>query len=186
MARKHMKIFNVAHGWCHKIADTPIPHGAFYGRDSVSYWYCINKELYPLDTPTLEMYRFDTRSEEWVLLIEQSETVKIIVELATKDDWNMPIEYPKYKGIHNVANTAASMHSKSYQTIPGKTTFQELQLAHEKRHNTVLNQPNDIWESIAPMSYADKFGSKNLNSEKGQYTQNSKPYIVREDYRKYY
>ena len=90
--------------------------------------------------------------------------------------------YPKYKGIHNMANTATAMRSKSYQTIPGKTTFQELQLSHEKRHNTILNQPMDIWESIAPMSYEEKHGTKN----NGSYTNNSKPYIVRDNYKQYY
>lgn len=180
MARKHMKPFNVAHGWCHKIAGYPIPHGAFYGRDNVSYWYCINKELYPLDTPTLEIYRLNPADEEWYLLIEQSNTVKMIVERATSEDWAMPIEYPKFTGIHNVSSEV-KMVSKSYQTIPGKTTFQELQLIHENRHNNVHNQPQNIWESIAPMMYEEKVGSRRIkrpNWKKTQYTQDSKPYLV--------
>lgn len=120
MAKKHMKPFNVATGYCHKIANFPIPHGAFYGRDNVSYWYCINKELYPLDTPTLEVYRYNPKDEEWYLLIEQSETVKIIVERATKSDWKMPIEYPKFAGIHSIsANIDKTITRKKCQAIKG-------------------------------------------------------------------
>ena len=181
MARKHMKLFNVATGWCHKIADTKIPRGAFYGRDAVSYWYCINKELYPLDTPTLEVYRLNPADGEWYLLIEQSETVNKIVQYATAEDWAMPIEYPKYTGIHNVS-ACVKMVSKSYQAIPGKTTFQELQHIHETRNNNVHNQPQNIWESIAPMMYSEKCGSKTIKRprwKKSQYTADSKPYIVR-------
>lgn len=180
MARKHMKPFNVARGYCHKIEDFPIPHGCFYGRDSVSYWYCINKELYPLDTPTLEIYRLNPADGEWYLLIEQSETVKMIAEKATPEDWKMPIEYPKYKGIHSITS-GIKMVSKSYQTIPGKTCFQEMQKIHENRHNTVINQPQDIWESVAPMTYEEKCGKKTIKRprwKKTQYTLESKPYIV--------
>ena len=178
--RKHMKLFNVATGYCHKVAGFPIPKGAFYGRDSVSYWYCINKELYPIDTPTLEIYRYNEVEDEWYLLLEHSKTVEIIVASATQEDWNMPIEYPKYKGIHNISASCA-MKSKSYQTIKGESNFQKLQKAHENRFNNVHNQPQDIWESVAPMTYEEKVGTKRIKRpkwSKTQYTQNSKPYVV--------
>ena len=178
--RHHMKPFNVATGYCHKVAGFPVPRGAFYGRDKISYWYCINKELYPLDTPTLEMYRFNPADEEWYLLIEHSDTVRLIVESATKEEWDMSIEYPKFKGIHQVSSSI-KMKSQSYQKVPAPSTFKELQKIHENRHNTVLNQPMDRWESIAPMTYEEKAGKKRINRptwKKTQYTEDSKPYLI--------
>ena len=137
-----MKPFNVASGYCHKVANFRIPHGAFYGRDNVSYWYCINKELYPLDTPTLEIYRFNPADEEWYLLVEQSETVRLIVEKATPADWAMPIEYPKYTGIHVMsANMDKTITRKKCQAIKNGS----------KRYGTRMENPHAI-----PLDLAEK------------------------------
>ena len=176
MARKHMKPFNIAKGYCHKIADFPIPHGSFYGRDNVSYWYCINKKLYPLDTPTLEIYRLNPADNEWYLLIEQSDTVKMIVERATPADWDMPIEYPKYKGIHVIsANIDKTITRSKCQALKGGSQ----KFTNRSENGCAI--PLDMWESVAPMTYEEKCGTKRIKRpswKKTQYKADSKPYLV--------
>lgn len=167
-----MKTFNVAQGYCHKVANFRIPKGAFYGRDDISYWYCINKELYPLDTPTLEIYRFNPKDEEWYLLIEQSETVNTIVGCATKEDWDMPIEYPKYTGIHNIsANMDKTITRKKCQAIKNGTK----QFGNRKENPNEI--PLDLWETVAPMVYSEKVGNKTIKRPRWKKTQYiEKPY----------
>lgn len=176
MARKHMKIYNVARGYCHKIADTHIPHGAFYGRDKISYWYCINKKLYPLDTPTLEMYRLNPENNEWYLLIEQSDTVKLIVERATQAEWDMPIEESKFTGIHSIS---ANMDKTVRRTK--SHALKDASRAFWNRNENRNQLPLDMWESVAPMTYEEKVGKKRTNRprwKKTQYTLASKPYLI--------
>ena len=165
---KSMKVFNIATGYCHKIQGQPIPKGAFYGRDKVSYWYCIHKELYPLATPTLEIYRLNPEDGEWYMLIEHSSLVQLIVDRATQSDWDMPIEYPRFTGIHNMSNNMDKVNRKT-----------KVHKSHSTPNTDMI--PLDAWESVAPMSYAEKNGSKRIkrpNWSSTQYTKASKPYYV--------
>lgn len=170
--RKHMKLFNVARGYCHKIAGVAIPHGAFYGRDSKGYWYCINKTKFPIKSncPALELYRLESNGE-WVLTVEMGDTVKKIFEWATLEEWAMPIEYPKYKGLHVIS---ANM-DKTIRKTKGRA------LGRTWRHHNELEVKSDVWENAAPMTYAEYNGRKcvkNRRYEKAHYTENSKPYYT--------
>ena len=133
-----------------------VPKGALYGKDKFGYWVCIQKELYPLDTPTLELYRWNNEKMGWVLLLEQSETVAYIAQCATKFDlWNIPIEYPKYTGIHSI--------SENMDKVVRKHKIQRItsQYAFENRHRDE-QIPLDIWESVAPMMYTEKAGNRRI------------------------
>lgn len=171
-----MKRFNICTNYITKIKDMVVPKGALYGKDRFGYWVCIQKELYPLDTPTLEMYRWNNDKMGWILLLEQSETVEYIVQCATKFDlWKVPIEYPKFTGIHSIsANNDKVVRKHKIQRITSQYDYD-----HRHDHKQV---PLDIWETVAPMSYAEKAGKHTLKRTKWrkcQYTVESKPYIVK-------
>lgn len=97
-----MNKFNVAKGHVLTLHEMPIPKGAFYGKDEKSVWVCIHKELYPLEKATLELYRF--YGGEWCLTIEQSSTTAYIKACADKHKlWKIPVEYARFKGIHDIS-----------------------------------------------------------------------------------
>ena len=170
-----MNKFNICNNYITKIQDMVIPKGALYGRDKLGYWVCINKELYPLDTPTLELYRWNNAQIGCILTIEQSETVAYISQCATKFNlWNVPIEYPKFTGIHAISSTNDKVVRKhKIQRITS-------QYDHNNRHND-KQVPLDMWESVAPMTYEETAGKHTLKRPKWrkcQYTVDSKPYMV--------
>ena len=120
-----------------------VPKGALYGKDCWGTWVCIHKELYPMDTPTLELYRWNNEEMGWVLTIEHSDTVNSIVNYANKFNlWDLPIEYPKYTGIHNIsANMDKTISRRKCNTL--KRTAQR----HEKRHDHE-QVALDVWEKV--------------------------------------
>lgn len=170
-----MNKFNICKNYITKIKDMVVPKGALYGCDKYGYWVCVHKELHPLDTPTLELYRWNNAEIGWILTIEQSETVSYISQCATKFDlWKVPIEYPKFTGLHSVsANNDKVVRKHKIQRITS-------QYDHETRHNS-KQIPLDIWESVAPMMYEEKAGKHTLKRQrwnKCKYTTDSKPYVV--------
>lgn len=171
-----MNKFNICNNYITKIQGMVIPKGALYGKDKYGYWVCTQKELYPLDTPTLELYRWNNPEMDWVLTIEQSETVRYISECATKFDlWKVPIEYPKFTGVHEIAKNSSNIVRK--HKIQRITSQYDYEHRHDKEQISL-----DMWESVAPMLYEEKVGTKRIkrpNWHKTQYTPESKPYIVK-------
>ena len=170
-----MNKFNICKNYITKIQDMVVPKGALYGKDKYGYWVCINKELYPLDTPTLELYRWNNAQMGWILTVEQSETVRYISECATKFNlWKIAIEYPKLTGLHSISATNDKVIRKhKVQRITS-------QYDHTNRHND-RQIPLDMWESVAPMMYEEKAGKHTIKRPKWrkcQYTVASKPYVV--------
>ena len=119
-----MNKFNMCKNYITKLYGMPVPKGAFYGKDKYGIWVVIKKEKYDYDVPTLELYRWNNETTGWVLTIERSETVNYICHCADRFDlWNIPVEFPKYTGLHTISarmnqNPYASTR-KSYKTVSG-------------------------------------------------------------------
>ena len=138
-----MNKFNLCSNYITKLHDMTIPKGALYGKDRWGTWVCIHKELYPLDTPTLELYRWNNEELDWVLTIEQSETVQYITNCATRFNlWNVPIEYPKFTGIHSISRNMDKTISRSK-----RSTLKAASQRYENRHDN-KQLALDTWEKV--------------------------------------
>lgn len=136
-----MNKFNVARGYVLSLNGMNVPKGAFYGRDGHGIWVCMKKELYPLETPTLELYRWNNGG--WCLTIEQSATTAYIKACADKNNlWKIPVEYPRFKGLHTIS-------AQMDKTITKKKS-QSLKQGRKERRN--------IYE--VPLDYAEKVLSR--------------------------
>lgn len=137
-----MKRFNICNIYHAKFYGMIIPRNAWYGQDKTSLWVCIHKELYPLATPTLELYRFSEKYG-WVLLQEQSETVNFIKQTADRHNlWGVPVEYPKFTGIHKISANMDKTITRSK-----KTPFKQANKNQEQRHDNEMI-PLDRWEKM--------------------------------------
>ena len=138
-----MNKFNMCKNYITKLHDMTIPKGALYGKDRWGVWVCIHKELYPLDTPTLELYRWNNEEMGWVLTIEQSDTVRYIADCATRFNlWNVPIEYPKFTGIHSIS---ANMDKTISRSKRGSLKAGAQRYANRHNHEQV---ELDTWEKV--------------------------------------
>ena len=139
-----MNKFNMCKNYITKLFDMPVPKGALYGKDRFGVWVCIHKELYTkYKKPTLELYRWNNEETGWILIIEQSDTTKYIADCATRFDlWHVPIEYPKFTGIHKV-----SANMDKTVTRSKCNSFKRVVRTYENRHNSEQISL-DTWEKV--------------------------------------
>ena len=140
-----MKKFNVCKNFVTVLNGMPIPKGAFYGKDRIGVWVCVETE----PNSPIELYRWQNMRGkcEWTLCKEGSSTTDFIKETAAKYSlWNRPIEYPKYTGIHAISEDAARK-GRTTQSTKSQAKSQVLKRGfkrYEERHKDMI--PLDKWE----------------------------------------
>lgn len=140
-----MKRFNLCKNFVTVLNGMPIPKGAFYGKDRIGVWVCVETE----PNSPLELYRWQNMRGkcEWTLCKEASSTTDFIKETAAKYNlWDRPIEYPKYTGIHDISEDAARK-GRTTQRTKSQAKSQVLKRGfqrYEERHKDMI--PLDTWE----------------------------------------
>lgn len=104
MAKKR---FAIANSFTCNYGGWNFPKNSWYGHDDSGCWVCVHHERINIESPCLELYRYDEIKKDWYISQEMGKTVDFICVTADKYNlWNTPViwKHPRQEQLEIIYN----------------------------------------------------------------------------------